>query len=374
MISWLQLFLLLVYSPVSINHPPELNKAPVEEQTLKLVFAGDVMGHGPQIRSAQVIENQRYDYTACFKYIKPIIHRADIAIANLEVTLPGAPPYSGYPLFRSPDELAIALRQAGFRLLLTANNHSNDGGKFGVLQTINTLYRYGFYQTGSFQSKEEREAYHPLVIYQKGFKLAFLNYTYSTNGIATKPPTIVNIINEKEIEKDIATAKAMEADFITVIMHWGQEYKQYHNKDQEQLAKKMVAWGANLIVGAHPHVVQPIKWYPSPDQSSVPVAYSLGNFISNQQKARTDGGILFEVDLTKDKTTGKTTLKKADYHIIWRYTETLDNGKKVFMVIPHQKERDSTMVIEYPPLPSGAQKKMDAYVSGTQRLLKTAVN
>ena len=301
-IPWLPLLLLLFFSEESsipaqptVPQPEIIKKQSAKQSEIKLIFAGDIMGHGPQIRSAQIVENIHYDYTDCFQHIKPIITQADLAIANLEVTLPGEPPYSGYPLFRSPDALAVALRQAGFHILLTANNHTNDGGKYGVLQTINTLYKHGLYQTGSFQSAAEREAYYPLIIYRKGFKLAFLNYTYSTNGIATKPPTIVNIIDETQMKKDFETARAMQPDFIISVMHWGAEYQQQPNQQQEQLAKKMINWGADLIIGAHPHVVQPIKLYTNNQNDTIPVAYSLGNFISNQRRAQTDGGLLFEV-------------------------------------------------------------------------------
>ena len=124
---------------------------------IDLLFVGDVMGHDLQIKSAEITKNKSYNYEPCFQYLKPIIEKADLAIANLEVTLPGEPPYRGYPQFRSPDELALALRLAGFDMLVTANNHSNDAGKKGVINTIATAKKYGFYQTGTFKNKKERE-------------------------------------------------------------------------------------------------------------------------------------------------------------------------------------------------------------------------
>ena len=241
-----------------------------------------------------------------FQYIKPIIEKADLAIANLEVTLPGKPPYRGYPQFRSPDELALALRLAGFDMLVTANNHSNDAGKKGVINTIATAKKYGFYQTGTFKNKKERELFYPLIVYKDDFKIAFLNYTYGTNGLKTKPPTIVNYIDEKLIEADMKLAKELKPDAIIVVTHWGKEYKYVENEKQRKLAKKIFNWGADLIIGMHPHVVQPIREMEILQKDSTLkktlVTYSLGNFISGQTTPNTEGGFMFEITLEKNKT------------------------------------------------------------------------
>ncbi len=308
-----------------------MGDAPLE---LTLVFAGDIMGHGPQIRAAEVVENLHYDYTECFQHIKHYINSTDIAIANLEVTLPGQPPYSGYPLFKSPDALALALRDAGFDIMLTANNHSNDGGRLGVVETINTLYKFGFYQTGSFQSTMERDAYYPLILYKNGIKIALLNYTYSTNGLVTKPPTIVNVIDETLIKQDMEEAHRLDPDCIIVVMHWGNEYSIRENRGQRELAQKIMSWGADLIVGAHPHVVQPIRLMKGRNGEIVPVAYSLGNLISNQQKKHTDGGILLEVKLRKKNALAKAKVNSIQYIPIWRYRRRDSDGKLSFTVLP----------------------------------------
>ena len=162
-----------------------------KSSTLRLIFAGDVMGHAPQIASAQIGNTGKYDYKPCFRYIKPIIEQADLAIANLELTLPGKPPYNGYPMFRSPDELAVALKGAGFDILVTANNHANDSRGPGVTNTILTLRDNNFLQTGTFLNARDRSAHYPLMVYKNGFKIALLNYTYDTNGVPTEAPTIV---------------------------------------------------------------------------------------------------------------------------------------------------------------------------------------
>ena len=170
------------------------------QDKLKMIFVGDIMGHGPQIESAAIETNKLYDYSPCFQYIAPLLAQADLAIGNLELTLPGKPPYTGYPTFKSPDELPLALRAAGFDLLVTANNHSNDGGLIGLQNTIKTIEKNGFYQTGTFIDSAHREALYPLIVYKGNFKLAFLNYTYGTNGIPTPKPAVVNLIDEKAIK------------------------------------------------------------------------------------------------------------------------------------------------------------------------------
>ncbi len=319
--------------------------------TIDLLFVGDIMGHGPQIRSAEIVKDKVYDYDPCFKYVKSIIQEADLAIGNLEVTLPGKAPYQGYPQFRSPDDLATALYHAGFDLLVTANNHSNDARKEGVLNTIATLEANGFYQTGTFRNQAERDLYYPLLVYKNGFKLAFLNYTYDTNKIPTTPPTIVNEIDEDLIEKDMKLAKDLNPDAIIVLMHWGSEYHLEESKKQQRLADKIFRWGADLIVGAHPHVIQPIKeyTYPTSDTTSraVVIPYSLGNFISNQKKPNTDGGLIFEVTLRKKKEGG---IEIQDHHYIpvWRYIHRPKKGKRTYYCLPISVFEQDNSILELP--------------------------
>jgi poly-gamma-glutamate synthesis protein (capsule biosynthesis protein) len=296
--------------------------------SITLLFAGDIMGHEPQINAAEIIPDKKYDYNPCFEFIAPIIKKADLAVANLELTLPGKPPYTGYPTFKSPDTLASAIRNAGFDLLLTANNHSNDAGLPGIINTLKTLENNGFYYTGSFANATEKSAYYPLIVYKNDFKLAFLNYTYSTNGIPTKEPSIVNLIDTNSIQQDLTAAKAMNPDFIIVVMHWGNEYQTTEHPAQRDLARKMSAWGADLIIGAHPHVVQPVK----KENDITWTAYSLGNFISNQRKPNTDGGIIIEVTLTKQH--AQTQLTNIQYIPTWVWLQPRPDGKKHYRILP----------------------------------------
>lgn len=309
-----------------------------QSDTVSLIFAGDIMGHLPQIKSAEVIPNKKYNYEPCFRYIKPVLESADIAIGNLELTLPGQPPYQGYPMFRSPDQLAADLKQAGFDILVTANNHSNDSRGQGVKHTIEVLRREGFLHTGTFRNQKERDAFYPLMIYKKNFKIALLNYTYDTNGVPTEAPTVVNLIDTVQIAADLAEARARKPHYIIVVMHWGIEYQLKENATQRQLARFLIRNGADMIIGAHPHVVQPVRVERAPGPDGKPkdvlVVYSLGNFISNQVKPHTDGGILYQVELVKTNGMAGVTLNRHGYVPVYRYIHKPAGAKSTYYTLP----------------------------------------
>jgi poly-gamma-glutamate synthesis protein (capsule biosynthesis protein) len=340
-----------------------------QTDTLRLIFAGDIMGHAPQIKSAEVVAGKKYDYTPCFKYIKPILDRADLAIGNLELTLPGKPPYNGYPMFRSPDDLATAIKEAGFDLLVTANNHSNDSRGPGVVSTINTLRAMGFQQTGTFKNATDRGSTYPLMVYHNNFKLAFLNYTYGTNGVPTDAPTIVNLIDTVLMGKDLAEARARKPHFIIAVMHWGLEYQLKENAEQRQIARFLIRNGADMVIGSHPHVVQPIRTesvaMPDGSVKKAIVVYSLGNFISNQQQPHTDGGILFQVDLLKQRGSPKITTANAGIIPVWRYIHKAANGKSTFYALPVARlEKNPDL---FPGMADAARAKMKQYVDALRK-------
>jgi len=361
-LRYLLLCCVLPYYGISQEQP--------ENPQLKLAFVGDIMGHSTQIASAAIVRDSLYDYRPCFAYVAPVLQTADLVVGNLELTLPGKGPYTGYPRFRSPDQLAQALSAAGFDLLVTANNHSNDGNRQALEQTIHTLREAHFFQTGTFLNAQERAAYYPLLVYKGAFKLAFLNYTYGTNGLPTTPPNIVNLIDEAQMKADLAEARALRADFIIVVMHWGAEYQINENKEQAQLAKNLFSWGADLIVGAHPHVVQPIKKMEvnRPDSQKVEglVAYSLGNFISGQRKEGTNIGLIFEVTLEKQE--GQTQVVDHTYVPVFRHIETRPGGETIFRVVPV-----AYYDVEPPPeqfMPSSIYQEMQAAARSVRNHLK----
>jgi poly-gamma-glutamate synthesis protein (capsule biosynthesis protein) len=299
------------------------------QDTLSLLFAGDVMQHQAQINAAR--RGNAYEYDDCFSMIKQQIASADVAMANLEVTLAGIP-HSGYPQFSAPDELAQALKNAGFDVLLTANNHSCDKGEKGIRRTIRVLDALGIGHTGTFRSQAERDSLYPLIIEKNNFRLAVLNYTYGTNGIPVPPPAIVNFIDTVQIAADIAAAKAQSPDVIIAVMHWGEEYRQQPNVQQEKLADFLTRHGVRLVIGSHPHVLQRMeRRYNADSTTQSVVVYSLGNFVSNQSAKNTGGGAIAHIRLIKNN--DETGIDACGYQLVWVYKPLVGKHRR-FQVLP----------------------------------------
>ncbi|GAP71358.1 capsule biosynthesis protein capA [Candidatus Symbiothrix dinenymphae] len=303
--------------------------SPLTAQEITLLFAGDAMQHQSQINNA--LRGGRYDYSSYFQYVSKEIAAADVAIVNLEVTLAGTP-YAGYPQFSAPDEYAFALKEAGFDVFLNANNHIVDRANSGLLRTLAVLDSMQVAHTGVFRDEAEKEQTYPLLIEKEGIRLALLNYTYGTNGNTAKAPVWVNYIDDDRIRDDIRKAKAQKPDIIIANMHWGEEYKLIQNKEQERLANILVAEGVDLIIGTHPHVIQPSKAIVDSNGNITNiVAYSLGNFISAQVAPNTDGGQLLKIKLKK--AWNKTTIQSAEYALVYRHKAKVGD-KTNFTVLP----------------------------------------
>ena len=300
-----------------------------EERGLSLLFIGDIMGHDTQLWSAEK-EPGKYDYNDVFMYVKPLISAADIAIANLEVTLAG-PPYKGYPQFSSPAALADACRNAGIEYLVTANNHSVDRGRTGLTGTISRLDSLGIKHTGTFYDRAARDTLNPLIINKQGYTFALLNYTYGTNGLKVPFPLIVNMLNKEQITADLEKANSLNPDIIVLFLHWGNEYDTVPSASQAELAAYLLSKGAGLVIGSHPHVIQKMVWLKGDSVNNDRVtAYSLGNFVSNQRKPKTDGGAMFRVDLVKSGS--GVHVKSAGYYLTWVYTPLINYEKKFFIL------------------------------------------
>ncbi|MBQ6098048.1 MAG: CapA family protein [Bacteroidales bacterium] len=266
---------------------------------LRLVFAGDLMGHMPLHKAAQQPDGS-YNYEPCFRYIKDYVESADLAIVNLEVTLAGKP-YTGFPCFSSPDAYAAAARDAGFDIFATANNHCVDKGRRGIERTLRILDSLDILHLGTYADEQQRMETYPLIINRNGIRLALLSYTYGTNGIAVPKPNVVNLIDTAQMLQDIKKAQRHGADFIIALMHWGVEYQRHNNREQQRIARWLFDHGCGAVVGAHPHVVQNLAIDANPDNGRYPepVVYSMGNFFSNQQDEDCNGGIMFELELIK---------------------------------------------------------------------------
>lgn len=310
--------------------------SPLIGQTHKvsLLFAGDAMQHKNQLEDAKQA-NGSYDYSQYFAEVQEDVKAVDLAIVNLEVTLAGTP-HTGYPTFSAPDEYALALKDAGFGMFVTANNHSADRRKKGIDRTIDVLNSLDIIHTGTFKDTLEREIYYPLMLLQDGIRIAMLNYTYGTNGIPVTAPNIVNIIDTVQIKKDIADAHKLGAHIIIANMHWGDEYVLKQNKTQERLANFLVDNGVHLVIGNHPHVVQPVDIRRRGDSIESIIVYSLGNYVSGMRTVNTSGGMTVRIDISKEP--GEpVSIDAFDYSLVWTHKPKKNGVYTDFKLLPVDK-------------------------------------
>lgn len=281
---------------------------------LDIIFAGDIMQHQSQLDAARTKEG-KYSYSYCYKYIKYYVSSADIAVANLETTI-GTKGFGGYPSFCAPDSFLYAAKDAGFDVLLFANNHCLDRGKRGALHTMQMMDSLGIMHCGVYRDSVDRSNRYPLMLNRNGIKIALLNYTYGTNGIPVPKPLIVNFIDKEVIAADILTAKAQKADVIIACLHWGDEYVSLPPKRVRELADWLLEQGVDHIIGGHPHVLQPMEvrndGYTAAKNA---VVYSLGNLISGMYARGRDGGALVRMELHRFASI--TSLHSLDYALTW---------------------------------------------------------
>lgn len=318
------LFLFILYSQLYF----------CQTHQVKMLFAGDAMQHKSQIEDARMKEGG-YDYTQYFTEVEEDIKRADLAVVNLEVTL-GGKPHTGYPTFSAPDEFAKSLKDAGFNVFLTANNHSVDRGKKGIERTIKVLDSLDIVHTGTFKDSLERDIYYPLLMLKDGIRIAMLNYTYGTNGIPVPKPNIVNLIDTFQIKKDINAAKKLGADIIVTNIHWGDEYVLKQNREQERLANFLVDNGVRLVIGNHPHVVQPVDIRREGDSIKSIIVYSLGNYVSGMRTINTSGGMVVNIDISKEPRQA-VSIDRFDYSLVWTHKPKKDGKYTNFKLLPVDK-------------------------------------
>ena len=299
-------------------------------QQIRLLFVGDLMQHQAQIDAA-LRSDSSYDYTHCFSLVKERISSADLAIGNFEVTL-GGKPYRGYPQFSAPDEYLYAIKDIGFDILATANNHSLDRRRRGLERTLALIDSSGLHAVGTYRDVADRKERYPLIVEKNGLRIALLCATYATNGIATTPPNIVNSLDRKELATDINTARAMKVDVIIAIVHWGNEYQQQPHAEQRDLALWLIEQGVDHVIGSHPHVIQPIELVPHTDYPTQhAIVYSLGNFVSNMSIPHGDVGLM--VELIIEKIAHVTRLKRLTPHLVWTERAALSRSGD-FRIIP----------------------------------------
>ena len=277
-----------------------------------------------------------YDFSYMFEDIKYNIQTADLAVGNLETTFAGPnKAYSGYPTFNTPEALAYNLKKLGFDVVSTANNHSYDSGYKGLESTIDYLDDADIAHTGTYKSQEDQNKI--LIKNVKGIQIAFLSFTYGTNGITVPEDKSysINLINDEAILNQLSLAKEQHPDLICVSMHWGVEYQTTPNDEQKRLADLLFQNGADLIIGNHPHVLQPMEKREITLEDGQTkdgfVVYSLGNFISGQNKTYTTDSVILNLNITKT-TEGKMKINSATYVPIYTYQNKSSSSKKFKLI------------------------------------------
>ena len=325
-------------------------------QKTKLIFAGDVMQHKQQLDEARTNEGT-YSYSHWYRHIAKEVKQADIAVANLETPI-YKEGFNGYPSFCAPDSFLYAIRDAGFNVILFANNHCMDKGKRGALHTLDLLDSLGISHCGVYRDIKEREERYPLVVESNGVNIAILNYTYGTNGNNIPSPIVVNLIDKPTIEEDIFKARSKGADVIIACMHWGDEYVRIPPKRVQELSQWMIEQGVDHIIGNHPHIIQPIEIREdseTPDRHAV--VYSTGNLVSNMSLRGTDGGMMIKMELKK--ILNYTRIASLEYFLTWIAPKD-SNGNRDFTILP----ASSTIFTGN----SFAQKKLQLFLDDTREL------
>ena len=307
----------------SNNEQKSEKKQPV---TFTMTALGDSLCHNTQYWDAYNSKNDEYDFSYVYEDIKGYTTSADITVGSLETTFAGKERgYSNYPTFNTPDSLAKALKDIGLDVVSLAGNHALDYGYTGLCRTIDVFDNVGISHLGTYKTEEEQKQV--LVKDVKGVKIAFINYTYGTNGIAlpSGKEYCVNIIDKDAIKKQILEAKNQNVDMIVACMHWGTEYKTSSNDEQEELAEFLFKNGVDVILGNHPHVLENMEkktiTLDDGTQKDVFVVYALGNFTADQRDEITRDSAILNLTITRNED-GKISIDKVNYIPIYMYKNT----------------------------------------------------
>lgn len=297
-----------------------------EPITFTLTSLGDTLCHNTQYWDAYNSKTDEYDFSYVYEDIKNYTLSSDITIGSLETTFAGKEKgYSNYPTFNTPDSLATALKDIGVDVVSLAGNHALDYGYSGLCRTIDVFDNIGLSHLGTYKTAEDQEKI--LIKDVKGVKIAFINYTYGTNGIPlpSGKDFCVNLIDKDFIKKQINQAKEQNVDMIVACMHWGTEYRTTANSEQKDLANFLFENGVDVILGNHPHVLEPMekKTITLQDGTTkdVFVVYALGNFTADQRDEITRDSAILNLTITKNSN-GKISIDKVNYIPIYMYKNT----------------------------------------------------
>ena len=309
-----------------------------------LAYAGDLVLHTGLNDEAKTADG--YDYLPILEGCVPYVKDADLAFCTMETTFLDNADFAGYPMFRSPKQLATSLKDAGFDLINTASNHCMDSLKAGIGSTLDVLDEAGLDHIGTYRSQEEWDANHGVVVKEiNGISIAFLSYTYGTNGIPVTGfeyatniffkdymdtyATDLDEIDYDRIDDDMAYARSLDTDVICVFIHWGLEYHTEAADYQREIADHLFVQGADLVCGGHPHVPEPMEVRRVTDlegnERTGYLCYCMGNFISTMNDRYTNLTAVTTIELEKDLDTGETYLKNVSYAPLMM-VDTMDYG------------------------------------------------
>lgn len=356
------LFFIIIFLGVSIfkskvfeMHTTKIANGNDSVKNITISAIGDIMAHDDQLKAQFDKNNGTYSFDNNFKHVKQYISSSDLAIGNLETTLAGPEAkYSSFPKFNSPDELADAIKNSGVDIVSTINNHTYDRGSDGVYRTLDILSSKGLEPVGTKKSNTNKNF---LIKNVQGIKLGITAYSYgqvygnttSLNGLPIDYSDLnnLNIFNSSyvdiafnEIKDTLDIMNNEETDLQVVVLHWGDEYTRSPNEFQKELAKKLCDYGVDVIIGSHPHMVQPIEIIKSEENDNETlVIYSLGNFLSNQRnellnKKFTEDGVIVDINVSKNLNTGKTKISSVKYIPTWVNKYTDKSGKLTYEIIP----------------------------------------
>jgi poly-gamma-glutamate capsule biosynthesis protein CapA/YwtB (metallophosphatase superfamily) len=328
---------------------------PINEKPIHLLAAGDLLIHDAVIQSAHNPSDDSYDFKPMFCYISGIVHNADIAICNLETTISGKQlGYRGYPEFNAPEEILDAAKACGFTVISTANNHSVDYGEIGIRATLEAIRKRALHAIGTSDSPDPDTR--NLILDSGNLKIGFNSYTYGTNEhyVPADKPWLINMIDFDLIKTDIDNMRSRGADLIALSLHAGEEYLTMPDKDQVSYVKKMRDLGADLILGSHPHIVQPAIQDP---EGNFFVIYSIGNFLSNQREALRDTGVL--IDIALQKKGNRCTIDAVTFHPTYVHRWE-DQGKFHYRIVP--LDRYQEIGKELPDFPFEKAEAMRCHV------------
>jgi poly-gamma-glutamate synthesis protein (capsule biosynthesis protein) len=312
---------------------------------ISISVVGDLMCHAPQFEYSRVGKDS-FDFKPVYRNVKKYLESSDFTFGNLETVTAGKENggYTGYPFFNTPASYITALKDVGFDLLVTANNHSLDRSEKGILKTISEIDSRNLNYVGTYSSQRDRDSIRIFDV--KGIRIAILAYSYGTNDnpIPKGKNYLINLIEYELIEKDIQSARKDGAELVLVHFHFGEEYQREPVQFQKDVVNKTIELGADIIIGGHPHVLQPVNFYKTNNAKldSGFVAYSMGNFFSNQQNRYKDAGMILTLNIKKDFVKNIFEISGVNYLSTWVFKGNTTIGKE-YVIMPSTNISDTTI-------------------------------